>query len=130
MSFQPKNLNEAVDHILQNLVSEDNSIKFMELNDNERKFISKLHFLYGMWMRNSWYLWWHEGHAYESWPKEKPPIVKFFNDLGIYHADDMSGIILTTVHRKYFNKPIELEAQVQKYQAYWLDKVGSINPMK
>jgi hypothetical protein len=41
----------------------------------------------------------------------------------------MSGIILTSVHRTYFNKPIELDTQIEGYHKYWLKECGKINPL-
>jgi hypothetical protein len=39
--------------------------------------------------------------------------------MGITHADDMSDIILTCLHRKLNDKPFELEKQVEVCKAYW-----------
>lgn len=71
----------------------------------------KYHHGLGMWIRNNWGLW------SESRLKE------YFNELGIQHPDDMSGIILDSFWRHLNNKPIELEEQIKYYQEYW----GKIN---
>ncbi|MEM9918806.1 MAG: DUF6794 domain-containing protein [Bacteroidota bacterium] len=66
-------------------------------------------FLYGgMGMRNAWGLW--EG---------KNKLSKYFQNMGIYHPDDMSSIIIESFHRKLNNEPILLDQQVQYYIAYW-----------
>jgi hypothetical protein len=39
--------------------------------------------------------------------------------MGIYHPDDMSGIILTSYHRYLNGQDIALEAQIKSYQDYW-----------
>jgi len=44
---------------------------------------------------------------------------KFFNDRGIYHPDDMSGIILDSYHRYLTGKDIKLDEQIKFYQDYW-----------
>jgi len=44
---------------------------------------------------------------------------KYFNNLGIYHPDDMSGIILDSYHRYLTGKKIKLDEQVGYYKAYW-----------
>ncbi len=93
-----------------------------------RENMGLFHFTIGMNIRNSWYLWWHEDHGYPNWPSEKPEIIKYFNSIEIYHADDMSGIIFTTVFRKYYNKPIDLESQIKVYHEHWLKYCGNINP--
>lgn len=116
----PTNLDQAVDYLLSLIFANEQHNTIMEpYHEHERGFIANLHHFVGMNMRNAWYLWWRADHTYEAWPKERPAIVKYFNDLGIYHADDMSGIIMTTLYRKYFFKPIELEAQIKKYQDHW-----------
>jgi len=74
---------------------------------DEDSALSQSHHGFGTWLRNTLGLW-HDG-----------PPVKYFNDLGIYHADDMSGIILTSLHRKFNNKDINLDEQVKHYIEYW-----------
>ena len=46
-------------------------------------------------------------------------IVPFFNNLGIYHADDMSSIILTSFHRSKNNVDIKLDKQIKIYIDHW-----------
>lgn len=65
------------------------------------------HFGLGMWMRNNWGLW--GGSRLSKW----------FNDRGIRHPDDMSGIILTSFWRHLNDRPTELDAQIEYYQKYW-----------
>ncbi len=69
--------------------------------------ISGGHFGVGMWMRNNWGLW---GGG---------PLARHFNDLGITHADDMSGIILKSYWLHLHGCPLRLEDQVGYYQGYW-----------
>ena len=109
----PVDLENSFDALDNTLSPEDiDTIKNMP-EDN----ISSLHMGLGMWIRNNWGLWKKEG-----------PLVKYFNDLGIFHPDDMSGIILTSYWRHLHNQPIELEQQIRYYQQYWEDlKVDTIN---
>ena len=44
---------------------------------------------------------------------------KYFNNMGIFHADDMSGIILTSLYRKIVGKDRNLDEQVKWYREYW-----------
>jgi len=83
------------------------STKTMVKGWTEDKFSGQLHMGFGMWMRNNWQLW---GGSRLS---------KYFNDLGIYHPDDMSGIILTSYHRHLLNKDILLTEQVDYYKDHW-----------
>lgn len=85
----------------------DDSTKMQVKNLEEREFTSKVHLGFGMWIRNNWQLW---GGSRLS---------KYFNDLGIFHPDDMSGIILVSYHRHLNNQEPNLEAQIQYYQDYW-----------
>jgi hypothetical protein len=128
--FQPIDLDDAVNHIIGCIKNSDQSIEFLQQYENdERGFLGQLHMFYGRGLRNEWYLWWFKDHKYDTWPDKKPSIVQWFNDHQIYHADDMSGIILTTVYRRYFDKPIELEKQIERYHKHWLRQCGTINPM-
>ena len=52
---------------------------------------------------------------------------KWFKERGIHHADDMSGIILTSFHRRFYRKEIELEEQIAKYQEYWDEVDPDVN---
>lgn len=79
-------------------------------NKEENTSTAELHFGTGMSIRNNWKLW--DGTS---------DISKYFRDLGIYHPDDMSSIILTSLHRKLNKKPIELENQIKYYQDYWAE---------
>lgn len=63
----------------------------------------------GRWMRNNWGLW------------SGSKLQEYFHDLGIRHADDMSGIILESFQRTLRDEPIELEEQVEYYRNYWKD---------
>lgn len=116
ISGYPNDLQEAIETMKD--YYGDDIIKAIK-NMTEKQFEASSHFGAGMFIRNSWYLWWYEGHEYDSWPDNKPAIVKFFNDLGITHADDMSGIILTSTYRDVVGKDIELNKQVQSYKDFW-----------
>lgn len=83
----------------------------------EDDFTGRAHMGFGMWMRNNWQLW---GGSRLS---------AYFNKMGIYHPDDMSGIILTSYHRYLRSAPIELEAQIKIYQDYW-NKKSEVNEDK
>ena len=83
------------------------STKTQVKNWSESEFSAKSHFGLGLWMRNNWQLW---GGSRLS---------KYFNDLGIYHPDDMSGIILISYHRYLSGEEIKLEDQIKFYQDYW-----------
>jgi len=60
-----------------------------------------------MWMRNNWGLW------------RGSRLSKYFNEMGVFHPDDMSGIILVSYHRYLTGNEIKLEEQIKYYQDYW-----------
>ena len=68
----------------------------------------------GMSMRNNLGFW-QEDSEWHKWFKER----------GIWHADDMSGIVFDSFHRKLNDKPIDFEGQVKYYQEYWEKNVSS-----
>ena len=94
----PQTIDEAVSKVLtiinnKSLKEEDSSL---------------FHHIAGRWIRNNWGLW-----------NINDPLHKEFNAIGIFHADDMSGIILETAHRILNGFPINLVGQVNHYKAHW-----------
>lgn len=73
----------------------------------EEEFSSGYHLGLGMWLRNNWGLW------------KGSRLSRYFNSIGIYHPDDMTGVILDSYHRKMLGNEIKLEDQVKFYQDYW-----------
>jgi len=83
------------------------SIKTQVRKMTEDEFTTNAHFGFGLWMRNNWRLW---GGSRLS---------KYFNDLGVFHPDDMSSITLTSYHRCLLGQEIKLEEQISYYKDYW-----------
>ena len=77
------------------------------INYPEEKFEGTAHHGFGTYLRNTLKLW-YDG-----------PVVPWFNEKGIHHADDMSGIIMTSLHRKYHGRHIRLSDQIDHYRNYW-----------
>jgi hypothetical protein len=76
-----------------------------------------LHFTVGMGIRNEWGLW-----------DQTAPLNRWFREnLKLGHADDMSGIILTSLGRRLRGEPLNLEEQVKIYQKHWHQQ--GINPL-
>lgn len=67
----------------------------------------EMHMGLGMGLRNQWGLW---GGSH---------LAKYFNQMGIFHPDDMSGIILESYVRRLQKLPIRLEEQIAEYKKYW-----------
>lgn len=106
-----KNLNDCFEWL--------DSLKTEDLNDwvseDENKAIAMAHHGFGTMLRNELGLW-NDGS-----------LVPFFNDLGIYHADDMSGIIITSYHRKKNGKKIMMRKQIQRYIKFWDEHDPKVN---
>lgn len=114
MKGSPKNLDEAI-LLLMDDILEDEDIKEIKLIEEEN-FVIFNHHQIGREIRNDWGLW-----------KKDIPIVKWFNEKGIYHADDMSSIILKSFHRKICNKNINLNKQIKFYRDYWEKEDPKVN---
>ncbi|UOE49130.1 hypothetical protein MTO98_32560 [Mucilaginibacter sp. SMC90] len=101
----PKNLNEAILCLKQNL-SKIELYEFKKLP--EEKAVAEQHFKTGLWIRNNWIRGGRDA-----------ALTKYFNSLDIHSADDMSSIILTSLHRSLNHKNIDVNKQVEGYKAYW-----------
>ncbi|MBI5819971.1 MAG: hypothetical protein HZA88_13385 [Verrucomicrobia bacterium] len=103
-NYIPANLEDAHAWLQKHLPAEElQRIRNME-SEGEMNIY---HFGLGMGMRNEWALW------------AGSRLSRYFNELGIHHPDDMSGIILTTFWRRLHNQPLRLDEQVAYYKAYW-----------
>ncbi len=102
--YIPKNLVEAV---AQLEIIHNDSTKKVIIEMTEKEYVGSTHFGTGMWIRNNWGLW------------NGDDLAEYFNSIGIYHPDDMSGIILKSYYRELHKQVWKLEEQVQYYQDYW-----------
>lgn len=100
-NYPPKDLDEAIQYFESNWTDKAK-------NDFINDSLKNAHFSTGLWIRNNWIR-----------GKRDTCLVNYFNELGIYHPDDISSIILKSLLRKLQNKPIELEKQINVYKAYW-----------
>lgn len=96
---EPKILEETFPYLDQKF---GDTIKYNFMILPEDVAVGRLHFPLGMWIRNEWGLW------------KNSDLKKYFIDKGIYHPDDMSGIIFTSYYRYLNNKPIDLEDQIER----------------
>ncbi len=102
--YIPRNLEEAWSEMEKKLTIEDrHQLKSISEND-----MIKFHFSSGMGIRNDWGLW------------RGSRLAKYFNNIGILHPDDMSGIILRTFWCHINNKPIRLDERIAYYKEFWI----------
>ena len=113
--YKPKNLNEAIAQL--DILFSDTT-KNQINNMTEEVYLANSHFSTGMWIRNNWGLW------------KGKELAKYFNGLGIYHPDDMSGIILTSYYRHLHNQDLKVDEQIKYYQDYWRNTQDYDNRLK
>ncbi|GGH72081.1 DUF6794 domain-containing protein [Phaeocystidibacter marisrubri] len=85
----------------------NDSIKSYVKSLSELEFRVQAHLSTGTWMRNNWRLW---GGSRLS---------LYFNNLGIYHPEDMTSIINTSYHRRLNDHDIDLEKQLKFFHDFW-----------
>jgi hypothetical protein len=101
--YVPKDLDDCFARLKKILKPED----VEKIKRGTEQDMIDYHFGLGLWIRNNWGLW------------KGGRLAKWFNEQGIHHPDDMSGIVLHSFWRHLNSKPIELDKQVKYYQDYW-----------
>ena len=104
MRYKPVNLEEAVNQLTK-ILPDTTKQKILAMTEDE--FLAGSHFGLGMWIRNNWRLW------------RGGKLANEFKSKGIFHPDDMSGIILKCYYKQLHNQDWELEKQITIYQNYW-----------
>jgi hypothetical protein len=100
----PANLDECIQQL--NLSTNDTIKRWIKCV-TEKEYLSKVHHGLGMYLRNNWGLW------------TNSKLSKFFNEKGIFHPDDMSGIILQCFHEFVNTEKYSLTDKIEYYKAYW-----------
>jgi hypothetical protein len=121
VNYVPKTLEESFEYLDKFLQDKEEFKNFPEENVS-----GAAHMTMGRWLRNQWNLWWsadQRDKIIESnkrklpmekidYPQEMPELVSWFVHKGIFHPDDMSGVVILSYHRKLNGKPIDLETQI------------------
>lgn len=100
----PQDIEECFTVLEQTLARED--LDFIKNNKTEDHLV-KLHHFLGRFIRNEWGLW------------TGSELSRYFNTLGLFHPDDMSGVIITSFYRHLHKLPLQIESQVQRYKDFW-----------
>ena len=98
--YIPKNLSDCFKQI--DLFWDESKKSEIE-SWTQEEFVSQNHHGFGTWMRNNWGLW------------DGSRLSKYFNELGIYHADNMSGTICKNYHRYLNGLKIEIPTSGNLY---------------
>ena len=121
MKSKPKKVTvpESIDGCFEVLKKDSKLVEMYENHKQPKKCKSPLdeiptglHFGLGTWIRNNWGLWSKKGSLYT-----------YFKGLGVWHADDMSGIILVSFGRHLRNQSLRVPEQVECYKKFWGDNI-------
>ena len=107
IEYIPKDIDDCFEELKK--MFDDSDLNEFVKDSTEKDMEGQHHFL-GRNLRNNWGLW--SGSILSEW----------FNEKGIHHADDMSGIILTSFWRHLNDEPIKLEEQIRYYQDFWKEQ--------
>lgn len=111
-TYIPKDLNDCFIELNDFL-----ELKYIEeIKNKEEDNVKSYHHGLGRKLRNEWELW--SGSCLAKWFKRQ----------GIFHPDDMSGIIILSFWRHLNYKPIKLDEQIKYYQDYWKER--NVNKVK
>lgn len=102
----PTNLIEALDALDKMLAAGDKNI-IRAVSSEET--LATFHHSLGRQLRNDWGL----------WETKKSKLYHWFKSRGIWHADDMSSIIIKSFCRMTKGQPVRLQDQIQEYIEYW-----------
>lgn len=101
----PTTLDEAIDALIASMSPAD-----LAWFKDPANSTASLHHGPGTAMRNEWSL----------WEREQPsPLVKWFRERGIWHADDMSEIIFGATKARLTGQPFDLAARTTFYADFW-----------
>jgi len=104
--MEPKNLQECLDLLIKTPAPGKEDFQLAD----EDEATTAVHHHGGRGLRNDWNLW-----------DPDSPLHKFFKEkYGLWHADDMSSIIFTCLHRKLNDKPLDIRGQCKVFYKHWL----------
>ena len=101
--YIPISIEDAIAELKKSLPTDD----LAKLRLAPEEDMALYHHGLGTWIRNNWGLW------------KGSRLQRYFYELGIYHPDDMSGIVLTSFKRHLDGKPMRVSAQVRETRSLW-----------
>jgi len=105
----PKNLNECFNVLDDIFIGAPEDLEWFKVSI-EDEAVSGFHSGLGTWIRNTWGLW-----------EKSTELYSVLHDLGLWHADDMYSLIMTSYYRKIHGKELNLKEQIQHFISYWKD---------
>jgi hypothetical protein len=108
-SSQPQNLEECFEWLKTNVTG------YQEFAAMSEQDICIMHNGIGRWIRNTLGFW----EDYDKPADKKRPLVKWFNNMGVIHPDDMSSMLLTCFHRHLNNKELCIEEEADACVQFW-----------
>ncbi len=101
--YIPRNLDDAHAELMKLLPPDE----LQRIRDMKSEFdMIDYHFGLGMGLRNDWGLW------------RGSRLSRRLNFMGIWHPDNMSGVILQSFWCKLHNQPFQLQNQEARFRAY------------
>lgn len=86
--------------LLDSILTQENKELIRSLE--EKDFLSRTHFALGMWIRNNWGLW------------GSSRLATYFDEQGIHHPDDMSGVILHCYYHYIRGEKVNYQQMLRK----------------
>ncbi len=114
ITYVPKNFEECIAQ-LDTLFNDSLKQWIICLPDGE--FGGIVHHSFGMHLRNNWGIW------------GQSELAKNLYEMGIFHPDDMSAIILDSYQRKLKGEEIKLDEQLKYYQDFWRESGSPIDSL-
>ena len=92
--------------LLDSMLDDSTKMEIKEMSKSS--FSAEAHLGLGLWIRNNWGLW--KGGS----------LATYFNELGVYHPDEISGIILNCYYNHLKDLDIDLKGEVEKDRLFGL----------
>ncbi len=119
LKIYPRNKVEAAEDMLAFISSAP--VKPLEdPKTGPMEFATWIHRHYGPFFRNTWALWWHQGHGTAVWPEEKPDLIDDFHKDGITNADDMVVLVAVVAWGIYHKVAISYDFYRRQCIEHWM----------
>ena len=112
------NLDEVVESLLSEVTYKERQIPGDVSQEEFTRMLSEQHHGAGTSIRNHLHLWWQKDWI-KKYGMQKPKLVQWFNDLNIYHADDMSGTIQAAMQAKLKGETFDIKKHLKIYFKHW-----------